>query len=398
MDDHSVLVDETQTQTNTEAHFTEPHIINQHEKTILRVIRVPMELPNKTEMKKLRMIAGIAADYANAAMAEWWVKKKWQIDKTPSTYVDYGALLSSYARDAISDHVKSIIRRDGKRILRSELQLPTFVKDRALSVRADTNHRGGKCWGETISIKPQQEWLTFRVHTKALRTDWYLADTLAKLQTEEYAIKRIAVVIGRRGDLFFHIAYSKSLLPTNQGTETAALIFNETGELWLNSGTRRLNLTHRVHRLRHMKLHFAGIQSRLKRSLGRSGDRQRLRRALLKRQTYAQWSEGPIGQLAAEVMRWCLRFQVGTLNVTLPRDGFVAWHEILQRLQNCAEECGIVIVQIENEELQRDWKRLAQMADAQRKFLRMGPPYDIYADDPEIGTLEKSGEKGDART
>lgn len=388
----SALVGETQTQSNNEADFTQPHIAGQ--RGMIRVIRVPMQLPGPEILKKLRAAMALAADYANACLVEWWIKKAWQVQKSPTTYVDYGSKLSSYARDAISDRVKSIIRRDGKLILKNEQSLSNFLRDSSLAIRADANHRGAKLQGDMIRIRPQSEWLDIAIYTKALKTDWYLRETLGQIEAGHYGLSRVAVVF-RRGKLMFHLTYNRPLAAVAEQSNEATLLFNETGELWLKSCGQTLNLTGQIYRLRRMKTDFAGIQSRLRRTLGRSGNRQRLRRALLKRQTFDEWADGPIGQLAATVTDFCRKRQVGALHYSLPMDGLVPWNRIISRLRATAEEMNMSIIADEaSDDLKHDWLRLAAMAKAQQDLLRLGPPYDIYATDSGVGTQDSMREKG----
>src|SRR5206468_12127777 len=156
---NAMLDGETQTQTQTEAHFTGPHIASvQHSSgnTIVRVLPVPMTWPRGPQLKILRECTAFAADYANAALAEWWMKKKWHVEKSPTEFVGYGDRLSSYARDAITDNVKGIIQRLGRLVLSGKQQLPTFTRDRVLSVRADAGHAGAKVVGlERIQLQPR---------------------------------------------------------------------------------------------------------------------------------------------------------------------------------------------------------------------------------------------------
>jgi hypothetical protein len=395
-----VRADETQTQATTEAHFTEPHIAGPHR--ITRVIRVPMQRPDKITEKALRVCAAHAADYANACLMEWWVKKKWQLSNPQSLYQQFGDYLSSYARDAINDRVKGVIRRNGTLMLRGEVQLSAFLRNSALSLRADEDHRGAKllAGAQRIAIRPSKEWLEVEVYGPALKKDWYLRETLRKIAAGEYALTRCGVNWRRDGKLFFHLTYSRDGEALSPSDVQAELIYNETGELWIQSGTRRLNLTDRVYRLVHMKQHFSGIQSRLRRCLGRSGDRQRLRRALLKRQTYEEWSDGPIGQLSAEAIQFCVKNGAGVLVCTLPRDGVIAWRRLMDRLNCAAEAAGIVCTAGEaGKPLMTDWERIAEMLKAQQQLLRLGPPYGILdTSSPlrKIGTSAELARKGGA--
>ena len=350
-------------------------------KEMIRVLRVPIAEIAKEDRTILEEAATNAADFCNQSLAQWWMERKFNMKAPVSAEVDCKEL-SSYAKGGAHGQLQGIKKRLGKRILHGDIQLPTFTRDRSLMLRADREHVGARVSLEQISIQPRPKpapWIQLPIWTPALGRDWFLRETLQHIAAGQYELRAVGIRFrGRK--IFAHLTYYKPAAAENGSALGAEVRYNESGELWLAMNGRRLNLTETLYRLSEKRKHFAAIQNRLSRCLGRANKRRNLRRALLRRQTYAQWSEGPIGQLAAHVAKWALAQGAGSVISLLPRDGSLPWTRIRLGIQSRCQEAGLNYQEIEpSEDLLRDWGRLAEMGKSYRKLLDQLPPYDLVA-------------------
>ena len=134
-------------------------------------------------------------------------------------------------------------------------------------------------------------------------------------------------------------------MPETPGAQQATLVYrDDNGELWLRANGRSLSLTQQITRLTRMKTDFKAIHSRLWRGLGKQRRWHDMRRALVKAGTFEEWSEGPLHQMTAEIVRWCAVQNCGRLFFAVPQ-GDLPWHRVAQLLTYKCQEAGIEFTQ-----------------------------------------------------
>jgi hypothetical protein len=330
----------------TRGSLHEPHTASAMEglsgKSVQRTIRIPLAfLPDK-EWLELRKLAFQCSRYGNHLLTENYAKAKGLSGLTP--YTDFQDVLSAAIRDAVGRECVGIWRRLGKPILRGEQTLARFSANRALVVR----DRGISIHEDHLSLrlhpKNQAEKTVLPYYMPAIEKDWYIADTLAKLQSGEYRVSKASIKFKRPGrKVFVLLSYEKALIIKPPAERKAHLKVNEYGELWLKHEDKALSLTHTVERLKTMKRNFRGIHARLRRALkGKPRNK-----ALLKVGSYEAWSGGVIHQLTAEIISWCQTQQCGNLLIFFPkvsaeeRQHTIAWAEIASTLKYKCEEHSI---------------------------------------------------------
>jgi len=356
-------------------------------KYLQRTVKVPLEFVSDELWLSLRKLAFECSRYGNYQLnASYGKAKGWTVSsESASAYQELSGVLSSYVRDALTHgECVGIWRRLGKKILRGEQTLARFSADRALVCREKKGNginvlrRDGGNFVIALTLQPKQYSRTeLPVYMPALKRDTMLRELLDKFCAGELRVSKASIIFERPGrKIFCLLSYAKPK-PEMVGGETAVLRWNESGELWLACNQRGLNLTEYFYRLWHKKIHFAGIQRRLRSCLGKSGKRRTLRRILLQ-QSYEEWADGPIKQLAAKIASWSREQDSGTILLTVPKDGEIPWARIISAIKNRCEADGLECAeQKPGEDLQKDWERIAGMLEAQRKLLSFGPPYQI---------------------
>ena len=178
----------------------------------------------------------------------------------------------------------------------------------------------------------------------AVARDRWLADVIDRLESRAYPLTKLTLSFARPGrKVVALVSFRRPVFPSTP-TQDEATLECSCDELRLRCGAHTLSLNDAAHRLSIMKQHFAGIHSRLRRHLGRSGRRRTLRVALLKAGTFENWAEGPLHQLSREVVGWCQEHEVGCLRVKVASTGDLPWARLIGLIQYKAEEAGIRIM------------------------------------------------------
>lgn len=288
-------------------------------KVELRTIKVPLVFLKDEEWRDLRRIAYQCSSYGNLLLSEQYAKVR-GIDGF-TTYRDARDKLSAGVRDAVGREVVGIWRRLGKLILRGNQTLARFSADRALVCRDRAVHvaRDSNTYTVSLRLRPKKEpQFVLTVFAPALRRDRHLRETLSMLANHPEKVRKGSVSFERPGQkVFLYISYAKDVFPVASFSKEAILSVMSDGEAVLQCDGNRLTLNDFVYRMSFMKMHFSRIQARLRISLGRSGRRRDLRKALLKLKGFEHWVVGPMHQMSSRIVKWMIKQNAGVITVSI---------------------------------------------------------------------------------
>ncbi len=329
----------------------------------VRVLTVDLARLDNTQWRSLRDAAAAAARYANRIVAGRMANllgcpppegRSW--GELVRASKNQGPSLTSYVIDAVVPVVDAQWKKHAKLIARGARRPPWFDEHGALCVRGDDDHPGVRLESDDkgfwLVAKVWRDEEPFRLRLQPnVKADSWLRPRLE--QMVGMPIPRATFsVLPKKGRVLVRLSYEEHVAVAPPGERTATLAMNPDGRLLLRceEGERfRIeDYTYRVHQLRHMKEHFAGILARLRRrGFGRGkGDAARRRKLLVKAGSFDGWAgsyAGPLHQMSADMLKRCQEWGVGKLSILTIRTGDWPAERLEEMLRYKAETIGIVV-------------------------------------------------------
>lgn len=353
-----------------------------------RILRVQLAELSQEARLELREWAREAARFGNAMLADkYMLAMGYQPPEAGSAFVRCKGRLSGDVRVSIQREADAIWRRHRAKILAGEQRLALFEAERALVCRGShrtVRHRRG-CQGKGLRTQrscecPQQSvihawirydgegyWLSCSLGTgtqgrREYRLAWhpaleasdrsYVTPVLQGLASRQLRLLKVSFQFERSSKkVFALLAYEKTIhMPTPGQRQGTLGPLEEDGSLWLrlvgeDGRPLNYNYTAVVHRLAHMKQHFAGIHRRLKQRIRRSGPgwRRDYRLALVRAGSFSEWAEGVLHQLSREIVERCRRAGVGYLAIGPLTHQDLPMARLQMLLAYKADEAGIIL-------------------------------------------------------
>ena len=336
-----------------------------------RTLRVQLDKDHLSDdaWALLRQLSCEAARFCNAVISDQWANAMgYAPTEQGSVFTREAGRLSADVRLMLNGEAFAAWKRHGKRILAGAQRGPLFGADRALVCRAGQMDRGrhrrnawisraGERYDLTLRLLGEKHGprSTFRLWWKP-QSDGYVSPILEGLASGDRRLLKVSLVFERPGrKVFALLAYESEIDVRPAGQRHATLgPLEKDGTLWLrmdgaDGRPSNVNYTAKVHRLAHMKEHFAGIHKRLTRRMRRSGPgwRQEHRRALVKAGSFGEWAKGPLHQLSADVIQSCKKAGVGFLSIAPLTGHDLPMYSLITMLEYKATESGIQITQLD---------------------------------------------------
>lgn len=353
-----------------------------------RVLRVQLAELSQDARMELRELAREAARFGNAMLADkYMLAMGYRSPEAGSAFVRCKGRLSGDVRVSIQREAEAIWRRHRIKILAGEQRLALFEAERALVCRGShrtVRHRRGcqerglraqrtcECPQHSVThawirYDGERYWLSCSLSAgtqgrreyplawhPALESSGrsYVTPVLDGLASRQLRLLKVSFQFERAGKkVFALLAYEKTIRVPTPGQRQGTLgPLEEDGSLWLrlvgeDGRPLNYNYTAVVHRLAHMKQHFAGIHRRLKRRIRRSGPgwRRDYRLALVKAGSFSEWAEGVLHQVSREIVERCRRAGVGYLAIGPLTDQDLPMAQLQMLLDYKAAEAGIIL-------------------------------------------------------
>lgn len=362
-----------------------------------RSIRMRIRPGDDLTWALLRYCGAECAAFGNLLLSEHYAQRRGL--KVDGTYTDCNDRISSLVRDAVSNEAKGIWKRIGGKIMSGQQTLARFSAGRALTLRARgvQLQRDGDDWALRLSLipdgmkavldvkkytakdkdgkevekeskklklcklkkkEPRSKPVSIAIDHRQARRDWYLRQTLERIDSEMYKLTGVKVQIqgqGKKTKAFVHLGFSKPLTPARTG-KVATLEYHDTDGLLVSCEGQRIYFNDRCHYIANMKEHFAGIVYRHARSLGKAHRWHTRRRAMIKHKSFEEWAEGPLHQLSAAIVQWCVDRNVGELRWIASVKGGFPWAKLKGYVTYKCGENGITLMAADDsdKEGQRD--------------------------------------------
>lgn len=316
-----------------------------------RVISVPTVILGEEDWRTLRRLAIISARFGNEYLAATFARFTIGADGF-DIYKKYNKALSHTIRDAITRECVGIWRRNGRKIVTGRARLAVFTADRALVVRdKGIRVRRGGPLSFSIDLKlwprPTPDF-RLDVFALAVKKRHDLRELLDRFAAGETKVSKATIRFDRPGrKITLLLSYAVQPAEIEPGSRIAELVPLE--DPFVACEGRRLSIAAEIYRLRLMRDHFAAIQSRIRRALGRRGSWHRMRQILAAHGNYSQWAEGPLHQLSRKIVNWCLEQEAGVLNWRLAGDGTWPADRLASAVAYKCRDAGIKFVKKETE-------------------------------------------------
>lgn len=200
--------------------------------------------------------------------------------------------------------------------------------------------------------KGKREPIRLRVdlRSKAARSDQYLREALEMIWSGTWTPRVVTIRFDRtQHTIDAMVSVTKLVEEAPPGERTATLgPLDEDGRIWLRCDNGdSLDCAGWLRQIREKKKHFAGQTQRLLRQAGRvghKGRRYKARRKLDGMKSFEEWSEGPLNQWVAAVVKKCAGAGVGFLIVDGIDDGEWPAHRLKWKLQTRCADNSIEVV------------------------------------------------------